>query len=248
MHSLIDTHIHLNTPELDGQGAKLATDARQSGIAKFVIPGVRVSDWNGLLSLTEQVGVYAAPGVHPTYAEQWSPEAEQQLRHLVQKPRVAALGEIGLDGISGPDLDLQEQTLRSQLSIAVEAGLPVLLHSRKTTGRLLSILSELEIGRKVGGIWHGFSGSLQVAQDLTRLGFAIGVGPILLRESARKLPLAVTELPAESLVLETDLPDMTSEPATLLKVAEKVAELRGWSMEETARVTTANACQVLRLD
>ncbi len=241
MLSLIDSHIHLDAPELEGQGSTVLAAAHRSGIDRLVIPGVRASGWDGLFKLTANQGVFAAPGLHPAYAEQWSDAAAAALGLLAQNPRSVAIGEIGLDGVCGPDLGLQEKVLRAQLQIALDSGLPVLLHGRKATGRLLEVLRELAIGRQVGGIWHGFSGSLPVAQELARLGFKLGVGPILLRESARKLPQAVVELPAAALVLETDLPDMAAEPQALVAVAQKVAELRGWTLEEAARVTTENA-------
>lgn len=242
MIPLVDSHIHLDAPELRGSGVHLLPEARRQGIDTFIVPGVRVSGWQGLVELAaKEDDVYAAPGLHPVYAEQWSEAAAQQLRALSIHCKVIALGEIGLDGAVGPSLSLQEQVLREQLQIALEAKLPVLLHARQATGRLLEILRELDIGPQVGGIWHGFSGSLQVAQQLVALGFKIGVGPILLRASARKLPQAVLELPAAALVLETDLPDMASRPDALVAVAQKVAELRGCSLAEVARSTTNNA-------
>lgn len=247
MISLLDTHAHLDAPELSGVGFELIAPAAAQGVETFIVPGVRVSGWKPLLRQLEQYPqVYAAPGLHPVYAEQWSPAVREELSSLVRQAKVVAIGEIGLDAVNGPPLGLQEQVLREQLQIALEAGLPVLLHGRKTTGRLLAILQELEIGRRIGGIWHGFSGSLQVAQQLLSLGFKIGVGPILLRESARKLPQAVKELPCAAFVLETDLPDMADTPETLLAVAVKMAELRGTTLEEIAQITTENACELFR--
>ena len=248
MHSLIDTHIHLAAPELTGTGPALLAQARHSGITAFVVPGVRASDWQQLLAFADQqTDVFAAPGLHPAYAEQWGADTENQLRQYCQHPKVIAIGEIGLDGVAGPALKKQERVLRSQLQIAVAANLPVLLHARKATGRLLAILRELQIGTNIGGIWHGFSGSLQTAQELVRLGFKIGVGPIILRESARKLPAAICELPPESLVLETDFPDMAEHPEALRLVAQEVAKLRGWTLEETARITTKNSRALFKI-
>ena len=245
MISLIDTHIHLNAPELTGQGLKFLPAARQSGIDKFIVPGVRVSGWSGMLDLAEKTeNVYLAPGLHPAYAHQWSGAAAKQLQELVRQPKVVAIGEIGLDRIVEPSLPQQEIVLREQLQIALTAKLPVLLHAREATGVLLAILRELQIGEKVGGIWHGFSGSLPVAEDLVALGFKIGVGPILLRENARKLPEAVKALPAAALVLETDFPDMTEKPETLVEIAEKIGELRGITLDEVARITTEIARQL----
>lgn len=242
MFPLIDTHAHVDAPELAGAGTELLPPANNAGIGRFIIPGVRVSGWEPLFRLVVQhAQLYAAPGLHPVYAEQWSVATAGQLTELACQPKTVAIGEIGLDGAVGPALELQEPVLRAQLQIAVIAGLPVLLHGRKATGRLLAILRELNIGKKVGGVWHGFSGSLQVAEELVRLGFKIGVGPILLRDSARKLPQVVTELPAEALLLETDLPDMADKPEVLVAVAEKVAALRGCSLDEVAEFTTTNA-------
>ena len=247
MFSLIDTHIHLDAPELNGQGLKLLPEAQQCGIGRFVVPGVRVSGWAGMLALAKKVeNVYLAPGLHPAYADQWTADAERLLRESTVQPKVVAIGEIGLDGTVGPAIQQQEMVLRAQLQIALDAGLPVLLHARQTTGQLLSILRELKVGKRTGGIWHGFSASTQVAEELVELGFKIGVGPILLRGNARKLPSAVKTLPSSALVLETDLPDMAEKPDVLLKIAEKIAELRGWTLEEVAQVTTENASQLFR--
>jgi len=245
--SLIDTHIHLDAPELSGQGLKLLPAAQQCGINRFIVPGVRVSGWAGMLALAKNVeNVYLAPGLHPAYANQWNDAAASQLRELTQQSKVVAIGEIGLDGTVAIPLPQQEIVFRAQLEIALDAGLPVLLHVREATGAVLTILRELGIGQRIGGIWHGFSASLPVAEELVELGFMIGVGPILLRENARKLPDAVNALPLSALVLETDLPDMAEKPEVLLTVAEKVAELRGWRLEEVAQITTENAGQLFR--
>jgi len=245
MSSLIDTHIHLDAPELNGRGSHFLSEARQVGIRCFVVPGVRVSGWSGMLALAEIAEtVYLAPGLHPAYADQWNAQAEEQLRKIVAQKKVVAIGEIGLDGTVGPSILQQEVALRAQLQIALDANLPVLLHNRQATGKLLAILRELKIGEKTGGVWHAFSAGLPVAQQLVDLGFKIGVGPILLRKNARKLPHAVTVLPSSALVLETDLPDMAEKPEVLLQVAAKIAELRNCTVEEVARATTANANQL----
>ncbi|MCK5913070.1 MAG: TatD family hydrolase [Desulfuromusa sp.] len=245
MFALIDTHIHLDASELNCHGLDFLPDAQQCGITRFVVPGVRVGGWDGMLTLAEKTeGVYLALGLHPGYADQWTSEAEEYLRELAAQPKVVAIGEIGLDGTVGPSLSHQQVALRAQFQIALDAGLPVLLHARQATGQLLAILRELAIGKRIGGIWHGFSASISVAEELVELGFKIGVGPILLRKNARKLPDAVKVLPASALVLETDFPDMTEKPEALLRVAEKIAELRDVSLEEVARTTTENARQL----
>ncbi|WP_321389509.1 TatD family hydrolase [uncultured Desulfuromusa sp.] len=247
MFSLVDTHIHLDAPELKGYGLDLLPRALQGGISRFIVPGVRVSGWGGMSALAENSeSVYLAPGLHPVYADQWNSQAEQTLLEIVQQRKVVAIGEIGLDAVDGPSMKQQEKVLKAQLQIALEMNLPVLMHSRQTTGKLLDVLRECGIGRKTGGIWHAFTSSLPVAEELVDMGFKIGVGPILLRENARKLPQAVKALPASALVLETDLPDMAEKPEVLLQVAEKIAELRGCPVREVAEFTTENAEQLFR--
>lgn len=247
MMNWFDTHIHMLAPEWRESPQQLCASAGDAAIDGLLIPGVRVDEWPRLLELAQQwPAVYAAPGLHPIYAAQWNAAAAEQLAALAAEAEVVAIGEIGLDGVAGSSLDVQERVFRDQLQIALEANLPVLLHSRKSTGRVLAILRELNIGGQVGGIWHGFSGSVEVARELADLGFKIGVGPVLLRESARRLPQAVTALPDEALVLETDAPDMIEDPLGILRVASSLAELKDWTLEQAARMTTANARQVLR--
>lgn len=236
MQGWFDSHIHLTAPAWTCSPRQLYTEAEAAGIRGMLVPGVRADDWPRLLGLAQELpGVYFAPGLHPLYAHQWMSSLAAELRELVQQPKVIALGEIGLDAAAGPGLKEQEKVFRAQLEMALDARLPVLLHSRKTTGRMLDILRELKIGEQVGGIWHGFSGSLEVARELVHRGFKIGVGPILLRESARKLPRALINLPKEALVLETDAPDMIDSPLGLLQVARTLAKIKGWTIEETAR-------------
>lgn len=240
-----DTHIHLLDPATKGLADVQVTAAVAAGIDLLIQPGVRATDWDGMLALTEQhQQVYAAPGIHPMCGDQWDDKAASRLKELTRHPKVVAIGEIGLDAVVGPAQEVQEQVLRAQLKIALNSGLPVILHCRQKQGALLKILQEFDVGRRVGGVWHAFSASPAFARQVVALGFSLGVGPILLRNNVRKLPEVVTGLPATALVLETDWPDMTTSPVDLLKVAEQVALLRGVSLEETAQMTTGNALRL----
>jgi len=237
-----DTHIHLVATGAEEMSDIWVKSAAAAGIDCLIQPGVRIGDWDALVCLTERhASVYAAPGIHPMCADQWGDEAALRLKELTRHQKVVAIGEIGLDAVAGPAQEVQERVLRAQLQIALDHDLPVLLHCRQKNGALLAILRELDIGRRIGGVWHAFSGSSAFARELVDLGLSIGVGPILLRNNARKLLAAVTGLPAGALVLETDCPDMAAGPADLLKVAAKVALLRNISAEETAQITTGNA-------
>ncbi len=240
-----DTHIHLLAPDWSEPVEKRLEAASRTGIDLLLQPGVRSSGWDGMLELAlKSAEVYAAPGLHPMCAEEWSEALADRLRALCRSPRVLAVGEIGLDGVLDVDLSLQEKAFRAQLEIARELSLPVLIHCRKKTVDVLEVLKRSE----VSGIWHGFSGSLETARRITDLGFLLGIGPVLLRDNARKLPEVVGHLPAEYLVLETDAPDMTGGPEVLLDVARKVADLRGWTLAECARITSENARRILQLE
>jgi TatD DNase family protein len=251
-----DTHVHLDLPPL---GLELATElqrARRQGVQGWLVPGVRRCGWAGVRACAAQgPDIWAAPGLHPMAAGDWSPAAAAELEDLLAEPRVVAVGEVGLDAAPGfPPATLQEEALRGQLRRALAARRPLLIHCRRAFGRLLEILRQEDAAR-VGGIFHGFSGSLEVAREAIGLNFAIGVGGVLTYPGARRLPRLVAELPAEWLVLETDAPDLppdplrgqVNRPAYLTYIAQTLARLRGWDLQETGRITTANARRVLGL-
>lgn len=249
---LVDTHIHLDTLA----GLPQALDAAHArGIGTWVVPGVTPQHWPRLMATVAATpGAWAAPGVHPQAAAQWRPELAGALQRLAAAPQSAAIGEVGLDGQTGPAMTIQEAVFRQMIGIARDTGRPLLLHSRRATGRLLELL-RAERAFEVGGIAHAFSGSLDTAKTLIDLGFALGIGGVATFPDARRLAAVVGTVPAEWLVLETDAPDLSphphrgeeNRPEWLTLVAARVAELRNWTLEETARITGDNARRVLRL-
>lgn len=254
--SLFDTHVHLDaSPLLENLDDEIRR-ARAIGIGHFLIPGVRRAGWPSMFSAAKSVpGALAAPGLHPLAAAEWTEEVAEELAGLFSDELTVAAGEIGLDAlIDFPSMDVQERAFRGQLRLAIEAGLPVLIHCRKATGKLLTILKEEKVQR-VGGILHAFSGSLETALEAIRLSFVLGFGGPLTYPNARRIPEVLRSVPQEAIVLETDAPDLSphphigepNSPANLSLIARKVAEVRDWSEEETARITTANAMRVLKM-
>ena len=166
-----------------------------------------------------------------------------------------AIGETGLDPCYPVEIELQERAFRAQLRIALSHGLPVLIHCRRAFQKVVTILREERAGQ-IGGIMHAFSGSVEMAREFIRLGFAISISGTITWKNAVKPLRVARELPLEWLVLETDAPDMTPEryrgasnrPAWITETALRVAELRGISLEEVARITTANVRRTLRLE
>jgi TatD DNase family protein len=253
--ALFDTHVHLNAAPLIENLDREIDRARQAGVESFLIPGVRWKEWPQMLSVARAVpGALVAPGLHPLAAAEWNEEVAAGLIDLFSNTLTAAVGEIGLDAlIDSPDMEVQERAFRSQLRLAVEAQLPVLIHCRRATGRLLAILRE-EKAQRVGGIFHAFSGSIETAMEAIRLGFVLGFGGPLTYPNARRIPEVLRQVPKDAIVLETDAPDMPphphrgepNAPANLPLIARRMAEVRGWSEEETARVTTENARRILK--
>lgn len=229
--------------------------ATAAGVGNWLIPGVDRDGWPVLTALAgKDPRVLAAPGLHPMMAPQWDGTAASGLADLLTGPRCVAVGEIGLDGLIDVDMAQQESAFVGQLRLAIETGRPVIIHCRKAWGRLLEIL-RAEQAQRVGGILHAFGSSLEVARQAVALNFAIGFGGPLTWPNANKRIEVLKGLPAEAIVIETDAPDLPphphrgqeNRPEWLALIAAKVAEIRGWSPEVTARITSENARRVLKL-
>jgi TatD DNase family protein len=182
-----------------------------------------------------------------------TPEVESKLRQLSSSAR--AIGEIGLDyALIVHDRKLQQTALHRQLSIAAEAGLPVLIHCRNAFADLIAILKEHRVDR-FGGVMHAFSGSPEVARECIRIGLHISLAGTVTYANAVRPPAVAATVPLERLLLETDAPDLAPEPyrgtqnvpAYLLETARRIATIKGVSLEELAHVTTANAFRLFRI-
>lgn len=247
---LIDTHCHLDLPPLVDQLDQLLAEARAAGITKWVVPTVHPDGWQHISELTKQhPDLRPAYGIHPLHTANATAEQLQQLKQLA--PEGVAIGEIGLDTTYG-NLDKQEALFREQLRIARQHGLPVLIHCRRAIGRTLAILQE-EQADQIGGIMHAFSGSLESARECIRLGFVISLSATLTRSTAVRPTLLAGQLPLNQLVLETDAPDLPpsdhqgcfNRPAWLQETACKLAAIKGMTITEIARETTATAQRVI---
>lgn len=252
--SIIDTHCHLDFDPLKSKLPEFLNRACLVGVKAFVVPGVKPEGWSGIAELaTKHPNIIPAYGIHPMYSEFASEEVLERLEKLAITG--VAIGEIGLDSTSQIPIELQEMAFRKQLRIAVKLNLPVLIHCRRLFQKTLQIIYE-EGAYKVGGIMHAYSGSLEMAHEYIKLGFIISVSGVVTWDGAVKALKIARDLPIESLVFETDAPDLTAEryrgtlnePAYIIESLKKVANLRGKSIEELAHITTANASRILRLN
>ncbi|MFO1336876.1 MAG: TatD family hydrolase [Burkholderiaceae bacterium] len=261
----IDTHCHLDAAEFDADRDAVLARARAAGVAMLVLPAVGAAHFGAVRALAHHHGVAYALGIHPLFVPQASEADLGALQDALQRwrddPRLVAVGEIGLDFfVPGLDRAQQERYYLAQLKLARDAGLPVILHVRKSADILLKGLRRFEVA---GGIAHAFNGSRQQADTFVGLGFALGFGGTLTFERSLHIRALAAELPASAPVMETDAPDIPpqwlyrtaaeraagatsrNEPAELPRIAQSLAALRGWSADETAATTRANALRVL---
>lgn len=250
---LIDTHCHLDAAEFDADRDEVAARASAAGVGVIVVPGVERAGFAALLAACERYpGCVPALGIHPMYVDRATSEDLTALREMIVLHRPVAIGEIGLDFfVPDYDRERQEYYFAEQLKMAREFDLPVLLHIRRAQD---TVLKFLRLAKVRGGIAHAFSGSLQQAEEFIKLGFKLGFGGAMTYDRATKLRELAATLPLDSIVLETDAPDIPpafigkarNSPEYLPRIAETLAELRGLTVAEVAAATTANARAILK--
>lgn len=262
----VDTHCHLDAAEFDADRDAVVARARAAGVVMQVIPAVEAANFDTARALAQRHGLAYALGIHPLYVGRAADEdlerLADELRRRRDDPRLVAVGEIGLDlFVAGLDLERQRRFYLAQLALARDAGLPVILHVRRSADLLLHGLRRVELP---GGIAHAFNGSDAQAAQFAALGLRLGFGGAMSFERALQIRRLATSLPEHVPVLETDAPDIPpqwlyrsaaeraagaapgrNEPAELPRIARTLAALRGWTAEHTAALTTANAFAAL---
>lgn len=248
----IDTHCHLDASEFECDRDAVHQAAIAVGVKKIVVPAVSVSNFAQVKACQIRYpGCDAAYGIHPMYVMQ-AQEADLLTLHdwlLNEKP--VAVGEIGLD-FYVPDIDRCRQHFFfvEQLKLAQQFELPVLLHVRRSIDQILKVLRQIKVR---GGIAHAFNGSRQQADEFIKLGFKLGFGGALTYPGSTRIRGLAGSLPLESLVLETDAPDMPpywlnrgrNQAAELPQIAEVLANLRQMDVADLATISSQNARQIL---
>jgi len=255
MLDLIDSHSHFDVAEFDGDRADALARARAAGVRRQIVPAIDAAGFARVRELcAREHGLYPAYGLHPMYLAEHRPEHLQELEQWIERERPVAVGECGLDFfVPGLDADAQREYFRRQLELARKFDLPLILHARRAVDEVTAAI------RRIGnlrGVVHSFSGSVEQAQHLWKLGFCLGLGGPLTYPRAHRLREIVATMPLEYLLLETDSPDQPlhghqgqrNEPALLAEVCTCVARLRGVEPEEVAAATTRNCERLFRLD
>ncbi|MDE2440561.1 MAG: TatD family hydrolase [Betaproteobacteria bacterium] len=249
---LIDTHCHLDAVEFDSDRDEVHAGAVAAGVEMIVVPAIEVREFAKTRdAVARHAGCFAAYGIHPLYVMQADDGDPAILRQWLERERPVAVGEIGIDlYVSDIDPQRQEFFFVEQLKLAREFDLPVLLHVRRAVDPILKLLRRFRVR---GGIAHAFNGSRQQAVEFIKLGFALGFGGAMTFSGSTRIRTLAAELPLESIVLETDAPDIPpawldggrNEPAQLPAIAAALAELRAMPIDQVATITSANAFRVL---
>ena len=253
---LFDTHAHMDDRAFDADREELLRSLPQQGIAYLMNPGCSLASSRNADRLSREFDyIYAAVGSHPDAADEVNEEVLEEYRVLCkQNPKIRAIGEIGLDyHYEDIPRDLQQKAFRAQMALAAELNLPAIVHERDAHADGMQIVSEFP---GVTGVFHCYSGSAEMANWLVERGWYIGFTGVLTFKNARKAIEVASSIPLERLVLETDCPYMAPEPfrgkrndpGKLYRMAEKLAELRGVTLEEIHRITVENGKRLYRID
>ena len=252
---IFDTHAHYDDSRFDGDRDAVLAALPEAGVELVLDPGCDLPSSRAAAALAERYGhVYAAAGIHPENCAGFQDADLAALRQLLAQPKVAAIGEIGLDyyWAENPPRDFQQMVFRKQLALAEELDLPVIVHDREAHGDSLSIIREFPA---VTGVFHCFSGSPEMAEELLKRGWYLGFdGPITCK-NARRAPEVAAITPLERMVVETDAPYLSPVPVRgrrndsryLPHVIAKLAEWKGVTPEEMTRITCENGKQLFRL-
>ena len=248
MELIFDTHAHYDDAQFDADREALLSAMPENGVGLILDPGCDLESSRAAIALAEQYPhIYAAVGYHPENCAPYTDADLDILRRLAQHPKVVAIGEIGLDYYweQNPPKEFQQAVFRAQLALARELDLPVIVHDRDAHADCLAIVKEFP---EVRGVFHCYSGSVEMARELWKLGWYLGLdGPVTYKNARRTVEVAA-EVPLERLLLETDSPYMAPVPKrgtrndsrNIAHIAAKIAEVRGMTADEIIRVSAEN--------
>ncbi len=259
---LVDTHTHIEGEEFDKDRTEVIKRSIEAGIKIIVNAAFDMDSSKAAIDLANsEEAVYSCMGFHPCDSAGYDLEAERALEKLYydnggKDGKIRAIGEIGLDyHYDDTDKEKQYEVLKAQVELARKLSLPIVIHSRDADQDTYDLLEEFNAYEN-GLLMHCFSGSKDMAERYVKKGALLGIGGVLTFKNARKLLEVAESVPLENMVFETDAPYLTptpfrgkrNEPAYIRYTAEKLAEIKGVSVEEVARITTNNALKFYGLE
>ena len=252
---LFDTHAHLNDPAFDADRESLMASLAEKGVGLVMNAGCSLESSHQIVAMAEDYPwLYASVGSHPDSADEVCDEVLEEYRKLCKlSPKVKAIGEIGLDyHYEDIPREIQQKAFRMQMELARELDMPVIVHEREAHQDGMDIVREFP---EVKGVFHCYSGSAEMARQLVKLGWYIGFTGVLTFKNARNAVETAASIPLGRILLETDCPYMApvpyrgkrNDPGYLCYMAEKLAEIRGISLEEACRITMENGKRLYRI-
>ena len=253
---LFDTHAHMDDRAFDTDRHELLAGLPEQGVGLVMNPGCSLASSRNADALSRQYDfVYAAVGSHPDAADEVNDDVLEAFRKLCKlNPKIKAIGEIGLDyHYEDIPREIQLKAFRAQMALAAELDLPVIVHEREAHADGMAVVDEFPT---VKGVFHCYSGSAEMAKELVKRGWYIGFTGVLTFKNAKKAVEVASQIPLERLVLETDCPYMAPEPfrgkrnypGYLYRMAERLAEIRGMTVEDIHRITTENGKRLYRIE
>lgn len=249
-----DSHAHLDDTRFQADFDEVLARMRENGVTGMMNIGCDLPSSERSVALAERYDwIWATVGSHPDDADHVDGALIEAYRTLCKNPRVRAIGEIGLDyHYEDVPRDIQKKAFRMQLQLARETGMPVVVHEREAHGDALEILDDFT---DVRGVFHCYSGSLEMAKELVRRGWYIGFTGVITFKNARKAVEVAEWLPLSRTLIETDCPYMAPEPfrgrrcepGMVPQMAKKIAEIKGVDAERVAEATRRNAYELFRL-
>lgn len=247
---IIETHAHYDDEAFDEDRDELLSGMQEKGIEKIINVCANLKSLDATAKLMQQYPfIYGAFGLHPDEVGDLNDEVLQHMRMLCQEEKAVAVGEIGLDYYwNKENRETQISCFKTQLELAREVKLPVIIHSRDAAADTLSVMKEMH-AEKIGGVIHCFSYSVEMAREYLDMGFYLGIGGVITFKNARKLVEVVEMAPLERLLLETDSPYLAPVPnrgkrnssLNLPDIAAAIADIKGTAFEEVTAVTRCNA-------
>jgi len=260
---LIDTHAHLDDPKFDNDRGDVIKRAIDAGIEYIITVGTwhpPQAEEKGLEHVTELAGeydlIYTALGVHPHDAKDANDDAFDEIKKLSTHPKVIAIGETGLDyHYEHTPKDIQKSVFRKHIQIARELNLPLTIHTREAHNDTIEILVEEGVG-DIGGVLHCFSGSYEMAKKCLDMGLYLSFTGVVTFPKATNIHEIVKKIPMERMLVETDCPYLApepyrgkrNEPAFIMETAKRIAEIKGVSFDDVARITTLNAKELFGIE
>lgn len=252
-YKIFDSHAHYDDESFNGDRQEIFQQIKESGVVGVLNCGSTLHGARTSLRLAEENDfIYAAVGIHPECANEFTPEVKEEIKEMAKNKKVKAIGEIGLDYYwkENPPKEVQMKVFREQMALAEELNLPVVIHDRDAHKDTLEVIKDFP---KVTGVIHCFSGSLEFAKECIKLGYFIGFTGVITFKNAKKLVEVAKEIPLNKILVETDCPYMAPEPNRgkrnqsdyIEYIINKISEIRGINSAELNQQLLKNTAAFL---